>query len=211
MTVPLLAQHEIVSAPSASVLAVLRQQTAGRAAAPKAVAVLADPVFDLDDPRLKVAGRQQPVEVRQVSPISAGEVRLQSDTLARAVRDVSAPGARGTLSRLPFTRQEADAIISMVPQTQSLMAVDFKASREVATSEDIGRYRIVHFATHGLLDDRHPELSGLVLSLVDESGRQQDGFLRLNEIYNLRLDADLVVLSACQARSGMRMLYSSSS
>jgi len=63
-------------------------------------------------------------------------------------------------------------------------------------------YRIVHFATHGLLDDQHPELSGLVLSLVDESGNSKDGFLRLNEIYNLRLTADLVVLSACQTGLG---------
>jgi CHAT domain-containing protein len=83
-----------------------------------------------------------------------------------------------------------------------LQALDFRASRDVALGGDLGMYRIVHFATHGLLDDQRPELSGLVLSLVDESGRSQDGFLRLNEIYNLRLSADLVVLSACQTGLG---------
>ena len=62
--------------------------------------------------------------------------------------------------------------------------------------------RIVHFATHGLLNGQHPELSGLVLSLVDESGRPQNGFLRLQEIYSLRLSADLVVLTACQTALG---------
>ena len=69
-------------------------------------------------------------------------------------------------------------------------------------SGELGKFRIVHFATHGLLNSQHPELSGLVLSLVDERGRPQNGFLRLQEIYNLRLPADLVVLSACQTALG---------
>jgi CHAT domain-containing protein len=90
----------------------------------------------------------------------------------------------------------------MVPRRESLKDLDFKASREAATSSELASYRIVHFATHGLLDDQHPELSGLVLSLVDENGRPRDGFLRLNDIYNLRLNPDLVVLSACQTGLG---------
>jgi CHAT domain-containing protein len=64
---------------------------------------------------------------------------------------------------------------------------------------------MLHFSTHGLLDSRHPELSGLVLSLVDEVGQPQEGFLRLNEIYGLRLNADLVVLSACQTGLGRQV------
>ena len=81
-------------------------------------------------------------------------------------------------------------------------ALDFDASRATVMSPDFGNYRIVHFATHSLLNNEHPELSGVVLSLVDRAGRPQNGFLRLYDIYNLRLSSDLVVLSACQTALG---------
>jgi CHAT domain-containing protein len=69
----------------------------------------------------------------------------------------------------------------------------------------LSKYRIVHFATHGVLDLEHPELSGIALSMVDEKGRSRDGYLRLNEIYNLNLPAELVVLSACQTGVGKQI------
>ena len=72
----------------------------------------------------------------------------------------------------------------------------------MVTSAEFGQYRIIHLATHGLLNSTHPELSGIVLSLVDQHGQPQDGFLRLHEIYNLKLPAELVVLSACQTALG---------
>jgi CHAT domain-containing protein len=89
-----------------------------------------------------------------------------------------------------------------MPKEQFLKALDFAANRETARSSELGQYQIVHFATHSLINNKHPELSGIVLSLVDESGQPQDGFLRLHEIYNLKLGADLVVLSACQTALG---------
>src|SRR5262249_7674254 len=101
-----------------------------------------------------------------------------------------------------YTRAEADSIVALAPKDQTLEALDFDASRDRAMSADLGQYRMVHFAAHGLLNSDHPELSGIVLSLVDAQGRQQDGFLRLYEIYNMRLRADLVVLSACQTALG---------
>jgi CHAT domain-containing protein len=104
--------------------------------------------------------------------------------------------------RLRFSRQEAEAIAAFAPEKNRLTALDFVASYETAQSADLSQYRIVHFATHGLLNSQRPELSGIVLSLVDERGRAQDGFLRLHEIYNLKLNADLVVLSACQTALG---------
>ena len=103
---------------------------------------------------------------------------------------------------MPYTREEAGAIIAFAQEAQRLEALDFDASRARALSPDIGDYRIVHFATHGLLNSRHPELSGVVLSLVDEHGALQDGFLRLDDIYNMKLGADLVVLSACRTALG---------
>jgi CHAT domain-containing protein len=104
--------------------------------------------------------------------------------------------------RLPFSRREAEAIVAAAPRGESIKALDFEASRDTATSADLSNYAIVHFATHGLLNSNHPELSGIVLSLVDQNGKSQDGFLRLHEVYNLRLPAELVVLSACQTGLG---------
>jgi CHAT domain-containing protein len=83
-----------------------------------------------------------------------------------------------------------------------MLAVGFRASRATATSPELSQYRIVHFATHGLLNSEDPELSGIILSRFDEAGRPQDGFLASYEIYNLNLPAELVVLSACQTGLG---------
>lgn len=184
---PLIVHHEIINLPSASVLTVLRQAAQDRKPAARAIAVIADPVFEATDPRLKPPRAKQP-------PIDS----LAAQNLERALRDVA--GERGALSRLPFTRAEANAIRALVPG--ALTALDFKASKTLATSPELRQYRVVHFATHGVLDATHPALSGLVLSLVNERGEAQDGFLRLHEIYNLDLPADLVVLSACQTALG---------
>ncbi|HLG14935.1 MAG TPA: CHAT domain-containing protein [Blastocatellia bacterium] len=190
---PLAVEHEIVSLPSASVLAVLRRETAGRKPAPRPVAVLADPVFDKDDERVRRA--------RGAGAALAGPSEQVAD-VDRAVRDVGLARDGGRTARLPFSGREAKAIFALVPPGEGMMALDFKASRATATSAELSQYRIVHFATHGLLNSEHPELSGIVLSLVDENGAPQDGFLRLHDIYNLKLPADLVVLSACQTALG---------
>jgi CHAT domain-containing protein len=120
--------------------------------------------------------------------------------VTRAFRDVGGDG--GEIPRLLSSREEADAIMSVVPWRTGFKAVDFQANRATVLGTDLGQYRIVHFATHALLDNEHPELSGIVLSLVDQKGERQDGFLRLHDIYNLKLPVDLVVLSACQTGLG---------
>ena len=193
---PLILDHEIVSLPSASVLAALRRELVDRKPAPKTVAVLADPVFDTNDARVKLKLTQnQPAQAEVTSSAS-------TSTLKRAIRSVRGDDGSVKLQRLLFSRDEAEAILSLTSNQSNLEALDFRANRKLAMSDELSQYRIVHFSTHGLLDSRHPELSGLVLSLVDEAGRPQDGFLRLNDIYTLRLNADLVVLSACQTGLG---------
>lgn len=191
---PLIVRHEIISLPSASVLAVTRSQIAGRVPAPKLVAVLADPVFDREDPR---------VQARENAPAeTAKDARPSSIGLERSIAEVGLTEAGARIPRLPFSRREAEAIATLSPAGQKLEAIDFEASRATATSHELAQYRILHFATHGLLNSETPELSGLVFSLVDRQGRPQNGFLRLHEVYNLDLPADLVVLSACQTGLG---------
>ena len=201
---PLVATHEIVDLPSASVLAVLRQDRAGRPeTAAKTVAVLADPVFDKDDARVLRAKNTaaQASADPQVAANLPGE-----DRLTRSASDAGFRNAEGPfLPRLAFSRQEAAAIAALAGKDRALEAIDFQASRETATSPELAQYRIVHFATHGLLDSKHPELSGLVLSLVDEQGNPRNGFLDLADIYNLKLSADLVVLSACETALGKQI------
>jgi CHAT domain-containing protein len=108
-----------------------------------------------------------------------------------------------SLGRLPFSEQEARDILTFVSDPgQRLAALGFSASSAAATSGELANYRYVHFATHGLIDSRQPKLSKLALSQFDATGARVDGFLRLSDIYNLNLNADLVVLSACQTALG---------
>ena len=106
------------------------------------------------------------------------------------------------IRRLPFTRLEAERILALAPEGAKMKALDFGASRAAAIGAKLSQYRYVHFATHGLLDSERPGLSALVLSLFDERGRPQDGFLRAHEIYNLNIPAEMVMLSACQTGLG---------
>jgi len=178
---PLIRSHEIVSLPSASTLQVLRREVAGRARAAQSVLVVGDPVFDRRDPRVKGT---EPVKSAGPNP---------------ATRSARESGA--DLERLWFTRQEVNSIAALAGRDGTKL-LDFDATLDRVTAADLSSYRVVHFATHGLLNNKHPELSGLVFSQVDSYGRPRDGFLPAYEVYNLRLNADLVVLSACQTALG---------
>jgi CHAT domain-containing protein len=181
-SVPLLVNHEIVLLPSATFLVQQRKRLAGRPPAPQDLAVLADPIFTPTDPRL-ARGREG----------AAGEDR-GDPTLGL-----------GPLARLPFTADEAKAIARLVPADKRLVALGAAASRDLVTSGILSRYRILHFATHGLLHPVLPERSGLVLSLFDAAGRPRDGFLAAPDVAVLDLPADLVVLSACRSGLGREL------
>ncbi|MFI5111483.1 MAG: CHAT domain-containing protein [Terriglobales bacterium] len=196
---PLIVRHEIVSVPSASTLAFLRRDVAGRPSSSKKLAVFADPVFEREDGRVPgsvalanngTRGFVQPLPQDQVPAAApAGQIATDAASLIG-------------LERLPFTRQEAEAILRLAPPQSRFAALDFAANRSTAMSKDLSQYQIVHFATHGVVNDAHPELSGIVLSLFDNQGSPQDGFLRLSDLFNLKLNAELVVLSACRTALG---------
>ena len=196
---PLIVDHEIISLPSASTLAVLRKEIAGRQPAPKMLAVFADPVFTLEDARNKVS----PGKTKAKQAIAANEI-ARARSIVHEDEKTAANLSAGSLAiqPLPFTRQEANQILAFVPEADSFKATGFAATRAAALNPALSQYRYLHFATHGLIDNERPGLSSLVLSLVDEAGKPQDGFLRAHEIYNLKFPAELVVLSACQTGLG---------
>jgi CHAT domain-containing protein len=192
---PLIATREVVSVPSLSVLALQRASARPRAA-PKTLAVFADPVFERSDPRL--------------SRLDVTQIALEPEVHGLVARSSLLPCAdcalRGSavrsLGRLAASGAEASAIAELVPRDSRLLQSGFDAARTKVLGLDLSQYRIVHFATHGLVDSRYPALSALALSSFDENGAPQNGFLRLDDIYNMNLNADLVVLSACETALG---------
>jgi tetratricopeptide (TPR) repeat protein/CHAT domain-containing protein len=199
---PLLKDHEIINAPSASSVAIQRQQQ--YPIGTKTVAVIADPVFKADDGR--VTGKDSPtLDTCSPAPSNSKGTGTLAQTLPvdlqRNLRDLDLR----SIQRLPNTQLEAAQILALVPPGQRSAACAFSANYERITQPQqtpLSQYRIVHFATHGFINNERPQFSGLVLSLVNSKGKPRDGFLRLRDIFNLKLAADLVVLSACQTGLG---------
>jgi CHAT domain-containing protein len=108
------------------------------------------------------------------------------------------------LPRLFNAKRELLAISDLVGKDSSFY-VEYNATRANLLKLDLSQYRILHVVTHGVLDTKQPELSGIVLSLIDANQRPIDGFVSLSDIYRLRAPVDLVVLSACETAVGQRM------
>ena len=188
--VPLLVEHEILSQPSITAIDVLRKQLINRPEQSDSIAVMADPVYRVeDDDRLSsfIATRANTKSVE--------------GTVERSLRSLDF----SAISRLPYTRQEAENIetLASLNNIESTLALDFDANFDWLTDERLSQYGTIHLATHGFINPTNPQLSGVVLSLVDKSGSsREDGLLRLHDIFNLNLPAKLVVLSACQTGIG---------
>jgi CHAT domain-containing protein/Tfp pilus assembly protein PilF len=194
---PLVESHTILQLPSSSTLALIRNQSAQRPPAPRGLAMVADPIFSGDDPRITT-----PARTSQAAPADLASLALQRASRALPLQRSAGSGASDSLPRLPGTRREAERILPLFPGNQTLLALDSQASLALLQSPSMKDYRYVHLATHGVFNTAEPALSGVILSLVDQQGRAVNGFLRLNEIFNLNLPAELVVLSACETGLG---------
>jgi CHAT domain-containing protein len=188
----LIKSNEIVYAPSASVIAAIRTQ--GGRGSGKNVLLVADPVFNANDPRLKGG-----------AATAGAESRGLGLGLEAAVSDVAGSQTQTgglQLARLVGTRSEAEGIgkIAQTGGGKAELWIDLNASEDNMRTRDVTGYQVVHVATHGLLDAERPQFTGVVLSLV--GNKTNDGFLRTDEIFNLKLGSPLVMLSACETGLG---------
>src|SRR5438067_2142076 len=190
--------NEIVYSPSASVIAAIRDSSPAAKSGP--MLVVADPIFSDDDPRLKNMN---------ATHTPNGETRGLGLALESAVNDVTgfgtaglSPASNSRLVRLSGTRTEAEGIAKLAQGGSSKpdVWIDLNANEDNVRARDLTSYRYIHVATHGLLDAERPQFTGVVLSLV--GNKSNDGFLRTDEIFNLKLGAPLVMLSACETGLG---------
>ena len=194
----LVKSNEIVYAPSASVVGAIKQQRAKTDN--RAVLVIADPVFNSNDARAKKgpAAATTDAELRGLGIQSA---------VADVAGETPAPAANTAMEGLPLarlngTRVEADQISKLAKASggQADVWLDLEANEDNLGTRDISKYRIIHVATHGLLNAERPQFTGVVLSLV--GNKTGDGFVRTDEVFNLRLGSPLVMLSACETGLG---------
>jgi tetratricopeptide (TPR) repeat protein len=210
--VPLLVDYEIEQPQSMSVVAELRRHPtqAPKLTHGKTIAVIADPVFSASDVRCCTRQLQRQGIVKNTSdPAPSGNGR-PTHPFAKTNRMMAQAAGiidrRGRIVRLGFTGVEAKEILSLVSPEERLEAVGFDANLQLLTNDKkLSSYRILHFATHGWLNPEHPELSGILLSLIDQQGRQQNGVLQMHQIFNLSLPAEMVVISACETGIGRKI------
>jgi CHAT domain-containing protein len=165
------------------------------------VTIVADPVFTSDDPRVRTEPGRRPSIISEKR-----DPDIDHDKLTRSITDTEQNPKEGIhLARLLYSRLEADTVASVFPKGQAYEALNFDASRATVMSPSLGDSRILHLATHGFLDSKDPELSGLVFSMVDRRGQPQVGFYGLEDIFNASLPVGLVVLSACQTALGQEV------
>jgi CHAT domain-containing protein len=172
--------REVAYLPSAGAVLAMRRKREAAEPRVAGVAVVADPVFRPDDPRFS----------------SSASPRQMPEPLQAATR---AFGFK-TIPRLLYSRIEGESVGSY--SRSPLLLFDFDATRDAFMTGRLRDYRVVHFAAHGLSNLQDPDLSGLVLSLVDRAGKPQNGFLRFQDVYDQEINSELVVLSACQTAIG---------
>lgn len=197
----LLLRHEIIMLPSLSSWVRLRALEAGRPPPKQGVLALGDPVFRSDDPRLEhPTGKSTPPRG------GLGEARrdelLQEES--RSLRYLAQSSDTKTLARLTGSRREVEAIRALLGDDVEIH-MDLEARRSAFLRPDLPEFRVLHLATHAFQHPKFPDLSGFVLSLVDDQGRPVQGYVRAFEVSPLHLGAELAVLSACETGRGKQV------
>ena len=173
-------RHDIALTPAAWTLDT--SGTRERPHAPRGLLLVADPVYQADDPRLAA-------------------VRGSRATL-RSAAGSSLDGTRGEYRRLPFTGQEAVQISAQFAPGDVEQLIGLDATRERLLSLDWSAYRFIHIATHGVVDAQVPQLSALILGSYDVRGEVTDDAVRVADLSLQTLAAEVVVLSACETALG---------
>jgi len=149
--------------------------------------------------RVSASGQPQKELLAFGDPVFGRNTREIALPAANAVRSVYERGG-WHLAPLPNTRREVEEISQLYPTNERKTYLGPAATESAVKAENLTDYRRIHFATHAIVDERIPARSGVVLSLVNTG--KEDGVLRMPEIFDLEMDADLVVLSACQTGLG---------
>lgn len=188
---PLIIQHEIVSLPSVSTFAAFRNEFRNSSPS-KTAAVFADPVFGYADDRIR-GQSSQPQTTKKPRPLVGG-YQSPLEILSEQI-----------FPRLPNTKIEASEIGNLMQPTEQSQNIGFAASRQSVLNSTLDQYRILHFATHGTLDATRPERSGMLLSVLNSQGDIQRSLLSTPDTFNLKLSADLVILSGCRTGLGQEI------
>lgn len=192
---PLVVNHEVINAPSASILGQLRLERTQRPVPERTLVAFGDPVFPSNYAQNRPTGQNDQI---------ASALPLDSSRWQSGLRDIELSGDTidpNTIQPLFFTKGELKNLRE-VAGANSFIATGFDASREQLAKADLSKSAILHIATHGILDPKRPDRSGLLLSMVTADGKPQDGFFDLQDIYGLHAPVDLVVLSACRTGLG---------
>ena len=205
--------HPLTLAPSLTTLVHLRRRARRGPLPEHGMAIFGDPVFGAEDERVAAVG-SAPTSFPRVDEShgadgghgvgNGGELATRS--ASREQRTIERLGEVFGLGfdRLVYTGVEAESLATLAGRPGGLVAIGFEANRDTFFAHARTGHRIFHFATHAFQDPGHPELSSLVLSLVDEEGRRRDGLLSVFEIARLEMATEMVVLSACRTGVGKR-------
>ena len=176
---PLLLEHEVILLPSASALVAIRQDQPNRTEPEHELAMFANPVFSHKNSEAPGIALAEGFELTPNTELDDVEVLY---------------------SELPTTAEQLADIEPLIPASDRIQYLKHDADLEAALSPELGDYRIVHFATHGIFNSRAPERSGIVLSAISEEGILQPGLLSPTYAFNgMNLDStELVVLSGCR-------------